>query len=162
MNDFYNYKTQSGLAGYSPKYNYGEGTSGTDMKGFTGYKSSLDSSYNSNIPEIPASNVPNTQGGGLLDWGKNNLQGIGSTLQGVGGLANAYLGYKQYGLAKDAFDFQKKAFNRNIENQGKTLNNEIASRARVGLAMTDMSPEEKEARLDSIIEKRSVNTDPIK
>lgn len=116
--------------------------------------------YNTNkvyTPVLPQDNPSWFSGLASPTW-----QGIGSTLQGIGGLANAYMGYKQYGLAKDAFGFQKKAFNRNIENQGKTLNNEIASRARVGLAMTDMSPEEKVAKLNSIIEKRSVNTDPIK
>lgn len=116
--------------------------------------------YNTNTVDTPV--LPQNNPSWFSGLASPTWQGIGSTLQGIGGLANAYMGYKQYGLAKDAFGFQKKAFNRNIENQGKTLNNEIASRARVGLAMTAMSPGEKAAKLDSIIEKRLVNTDPIK
>lgn len=110
----------------------------------------------SSIPKINKDS-----GGGLLDWSKNNVGAIGSALQGAGGLANAYIGYKQYGLAKDAFKFQKKAYNRNIENQGKMINNQMENRLKVGLAMAGADDETKARELEAL-EDKYVNTDKIK
>lgn len=44
------------------------------------------------------------------------------------GLANAFLGMKQFGLAEDQFDFQKKAFNKNFEVQKNLTNSNLSDR----------------------------------
>ena len=45
---------------------------------------------------------------------KNGLSGFNSLVGTGSSLANLYLGFKGYGLAKDQFDFQKDSFNRNF------------------------------------------------
>lgn len=59
------------------------------------------------------------------------VQGWGGLgLQAAGGLMSGWLGMQQYGLAKDALDQQKKAFNLNYDAQVKTTNarlNDVAS-----------------------------------
>lgn len=65
-------------------------------------------------------------------------QGLGyglAGLQTLTGLANAYLGYKNYKLAKDQFGFEKAAINRNIANQAKQINSAYDSSASIAAAM---------------------------
>ena len=73
-----------------------------------------------------------------MDWG--TLQGWGQLLGGVGDIGKAYMSYKNYGLAKDQFDFSKQYANRNLENQTKTvqhqLNNQYAAQTRGAPART--------------------------
>ena len=54
------------------------------------------------------------------------LAGVADILGGVGGIFDAYNGSKQLGLAEDSFDFQKAAFNTNLANQSKLINNQLA------------------------------------
>jgi hypothetical protein len=56
-------------------------------------------------------------------------------LQGVSGLANAYMGYKNYKLAKEQFGFQKGLANRNLANQAKVINNSYDNAAQVAAGM---------------------------
>ena len=56
-------------------------------------------------------------------------------LQGVSGLANAYMGYKNYKLAKEQFGFQKGLANRNLANQAKVINNTYDNAAQVAAGM---------------------------
>ena len=68
----------------------------------------------------------------------NWQQGLGyglAGLQTLTGLANAYLGYKNYKLAKDQFGFEKAAVNRNIANQAKQINSAYDSSASIAAAM---------------------------
>lgn len=71
---------------------------------------------------------------GMSSW----TQGLGyglAGLQTLTGLANAYLGYKNYKLAKDQFGFEKAAVNRNIANQAKQINSAYDSSASIAAAM---------------------------
>ena len=56
-------------------------------------------------------------------------------LQGFSGLANAYMGYKNYKLAKEQFGFQKGLANRNLANQAKVINNSYDNAAQVAAGM---------------------------
>lgn len=69
--------------------------------------------------------------GGLFDnfLTKGDQQGWGNMAVGVGqGLANAYMGMKQYGLAKDTFEQNKKQFEMNYANQTKLTNSRLQDR----------------------------------
>ena len=66
-------------------------------------------------------------------------QGLGyglAGLQALSGLANAFLGYKNYKLAKKQFGFEKAAMNRNIANQAKVINNAYDNAAQVAAGMS--------------------------
>ena len=67
-----------------------------------------------------------TGSGGLL----NSLQGWGNVLGGIGDIASAYMAYKNYGLAKDQYSFNKALTNRNIANQAVVTNEQLASKQR--------------------------------
>lgn len=58
-----------------------------------------------------------------LDFGN-----ISKGLQGLGGVAQSFLGLKNFGLQKDAFEFQKDAFNANFANSAKTTNAALTDR----------------------------------
>ena len=89
---------------------------------------------------------PTTGGGGGLfnSWftkdaiiGKNGQQGWGNlalgALQGIGG---AYMGMKQYGLAKDALAQSQNQFNINYNAQRQTTNTQLEDRQRARVAAT--------------------------
>lgn len=73
--------------------------------------------------------------GGLFGLSNDTLSGIGLGLQGLSGLASAYLGYKNYQLAQDQFKFQKGLANRNLANQAKMINNTYDNAAQVAAGM---------------------------
>jgi hypothetical protein len=102
------------------------------------------------------SNKPSMFGLASPTW-----QGVGSTLQGLGGLASAYMAYKQYGLAKDAFNFNKGLANRNLATQGQLLNQEMYDRKARELAGSSLSPEEKARALEEV-KNKYIDTTPIK
>ena len=83
----------------------------------------------SNTTTTPSTNTTD------IGW---NLDTLGTAFQGLNalsGLANAYLGYKNYKLAKDQFGFAKAATNRNIANQAKIINNTYDNAAQVAAGM---------------------------
>lgn len=53
--------------------------------------------------------------------------GFAAAAQGVGSLANAWLGFKNYGLAKDSYAFNKDLTETNLANQAQLINNTLAS-----------------------------------
>ena len=61
---------------------------------------------------------------GALGTGLGILQGLGS----------AYMGMKQYGLAKDQLQFSKDAFNKNYAAQAKMTNASLEDRQRARVA----------------------------
>ena len=73
-----------------------------------------------------ASSLLNTMG--YIDAGAG-------VLQGLSGLASAYMGYKNYELAKEQFGFQKGLANRNLANQAKVINNTYDNAAQVAAGM---------------------------
>ena len=97
-----------------------------------------------------AGNTVNAMPAGDNWWTENKdmIGGIAQGIQAGAGLANAYLGYKNYGLAKDQFKFAKAAANRDIANQAQLINNEIQNAGEVGMSLAGntMSPEQRAAR----------------
>lgn len=87
-------------------------------------------------------------GGGIMDWmkssgmlGSYNDKGV-MTGQGWGGMAlgaangifNAYMGLKQYGLAKDQFSEARKQFGLNYDAERNTTNSALADRQAARIA----------------------------
>lgn len=82
----------------------------------------------------------------LKSWGKNSgflgstengvtTQGWGGTALGITqGLGNAWMGMKQYGLAKDQLAQSKKQFEMNYAAQQKTTNSALEDRQRARVA----------------------------
>jgi hypothetical protein len=62
----------------------------------------------------------------------------------VAGLANAWLGYKNYKLAKEEFGFQKNTTNRNLHNQALLINEQLDRRTLVGNALAGRTLTEKQ------------------
>ena len=75
---------------------------------------------------------PNTNDFG---WNNQTLGTVFSGLNALTGLANAFMGYKAYGLAKDQFRFQKGLANRQLANQAKMINNAYDTAAQVAAGM---------------------------
>ncbi len=87
--------------------------------------------------DVPGSN--NEASGGFLSnffgnaLGRTDEHGYqqgwaGTALKTFGGLASAYLGMKQYGLAKDVFKENKKQFNLNYDATRQTTNAQLRDR----------------------------------
>lgn len=85
--------------------------------------------------------------GGLGDWFNNSgfmgktlangdkMQGWGAPVMGaVGGLASSFLGMQQLGMAKDAFNENKRQFEMNWGAQQKTVNSRLEDRQRARVA----------------------------
>lgn len=70
-----------------------------------------------------------------LEQNAKGLAGIGMGIQGLSGLANAYMGYKNYQLAQEQFKFQKGLARRNLANQAKIINNTYDTAAQVAAGM---------------------------
>ena len=70
-----------------------------------------------------------------LEQNAKGLAGIGMGIQGLSGLANAYMGYKNYQLAQEQFKFQKGLARRNLANQAKIINSTYDNAAQVAAGM---------------------------
>ena len=95
---------------------------------------SLDvSKYNSGAADLnfggTASSGVNPNASGGFDWGGKGGANVAAGIGAVGGLANAFMAYKQYQLGKDTLKQNKSAFNFNAKNAAKTLNAQIEDRA---------------------------------
>lgn len=64
------------------------------------------------------------------DWMNQNGQTLNTILSGAGSLFGAWNGMRNYGLAKDSFGLQKKAFETNLRNSTKTYNTALEDRIR--------------------------------
>lgn len=74
---------------------------------------------------------PASPGGGFMGsfLGKDGAQGWGSTALGAaGGIFNAWMGMKQYGLAKDTLETNKQQFAQNFGAQQKMTNSRLQDR----------------------------------
>jgi hypothetical protein len=71
---------------------------------------------------------PSFNAEGVGTKGGLNLEGIGSIMQGVGGVAKMYTALKSIGIAKDNLAFQKDSYNTNLGNQTKTYNTNLEDR----------------------------------
>ena len=83
------------------------------------------------------------------------LAGGAAIAQGIGGLANAYTGYKNYQLAQDQFESEKAYAGANLYNQGTLINNQIKNAAEVGqsLAGDTMTADQRAAGLAGLASK---------
>lgn len=96
-------------------------------------------------------------GGGLFDgWfskdailGKNGQQGWGNLALGaLNGIGGAYMGMKQYGLAKDALAQSQAQFNKNYNAQRQSMNTQLEDRQRARVAATDGRAESVESYMN--------------
>lgn len=87
-----------------PKLDYSSNV--TTSEGLGPTMENLGKSYSSGTNVLSGEPMSNNQ---LFNSfkGLGTLQGVGVGLQGLGTLANAFMGYKNYKLAKDAFNFNK-------------------------------------------------------
>ena len=91
---------------------------------------------------------PSATGGGFKDWllGTKDAPGMGNLLLGTAqaGLG-AFLGMKQYGLAKKQFEFQKDAWNKEYEINKNLTNERLETRQNRRIAernVTGMNPQD--------------------
>lgn len=104
---------------------------------------------NNTTVSIPTNTSNSTSG----LFGNSGLFGsVGGALQGLGALANAYTGYKNYQLAKDQFGFEKALAQTNLANQADLINEQRSKASDVGLALagSSMSDADKQAARDKI------------
>ena len=85
------------------------------------------------IPQIgaPGADFSNAGGGSIWDsfLSKDGKQGWGDTAMGAAsGLFNAWMGMKQYGLAKDTLETNKQQFAQNFGAQQKMTNSRLEDR----------------------------------
>lgn len=59
-----------------------------------------------------------------------NLSNLGSLAQGVGSIGQLFLGGQQLGLAKDAFNLSKQAYQQNMANSIASYNTSLEDRIR--------------------------------
>lgn len=72
-------------------------------------------------------------GGSMWDSTKSwlgNGNNLGTVVQGIGALTNAWLGYQQLQQAKEGLAFQKTAFNTNLRNSTQNYNTSLEDRIR--------------------------------
>lgn len=77
----------------------------------------------------------NNIGTGQTFWGKagnwlSNGNNLGTVVQGIGALTNAYLGFRQLSMAKDQLNFQKSSWAKNFANSVSTYNTSLEDRIR--------------------------------
>lgn len=65
-------------------------------------------------------------------------------MQGLGSLAQGYLGFQQLGLAQDQFKAQQDAYNTNLANQVQLTNNALYDREKSRAAWESREPTSKE------------------
>lgn len=75
------------------------------------------------------SGQPGVAGDGVRGW-LGNGQNLASVFQGIGALTQAYLGFKELAMAKDAFKLQKEAYRTNMRNSTQTYNTSLEDRIR--------------------------------
>ena len=61
------------------------------------------------------------------DVAPTGYESFGNVAQGVSSLANAWIGFKQLGLAKDSYEHNKATTGLNIENQARLTNARLAA-----------------------------------
>ena len=98
---------------------------------FNGY-GGTDSMYG----DIANTNVstPSTSSSGF-GFNTGTLGVVTGGLQGLSGLAQAFVGMKNYELAQQQFKYQKGLANRNLANQAKIINNTYDNAAQVAAGM---------------------------
>lgn len=130
--------------GFSSLLGYGAPTPVNPLTGGQDYLSGFQPSAMTGIADPSGALGGATSGGfgaGINDWlqssgilGSTNAEGIrtpgwgGLALGAAQGLGNAFLGMKQYGLAKDTLAANKEQFAKNFANQQKLTNARLGDR----------------------------------
>ena len=96
--------------------------------GYNGVDSMYGDIANTNVP------TPSTSSSGF-GFNTGTLGVVTSGLQGLSGLAQAFVGMKNYELAQQQFKYQKGLANRNLANQAKIINNTYDNAAQVAAGM---------------------------
>ena len=109
----------------------GIGDSNSMFGSSSGYNG-VDSMYG----DIANTNVstPSTSSSGF-GFNTGTLGLVTGGLQGLSGLAQAFVGMKNYELAQQQFKYQKGLANRNLANQAKIINNTYDNAAQVAAGM---------------------------
>lgn len=113
------------------------------------------SSLGSELPPIGTSMITGMDSGapGFLSLdsflGKNGKQGWGNLALGAAqGIGGAYMGMKQYGLARDALAQSQNQFNQNYAAQRQTINTQLEDRQRARVAASAGQAESVDSYLD--------------
>lgn len=96
--------------------------------GYNGVDSIYGDIANTNVP------TPSTSSSGF-GFNTGTLGVVTGGLQGLSGLAQAFVGMKNYELAQQQFKYQKGLANRNLANQAKIINNTYDNAAQVAAGM---------------------------
>ena len=96
--------------------------------GYNGVDSMYGDIANTNVP------TPSTSSSGF-GFNTGTLGVVTGGLQGLSGLAQAFVGMKNYELAQQQFKYQKGLANRNLTNQAKIINNTYDNAAQVAAGM---------------------------
>lgn len=97
------------------------------------------------VPPIPA-----TTGNGIYDTNFGKVMG---GLQSAAGLFGAYNGYKQLGLAQDAFNFEKDMAQTNLANSANLTNEALAHRQRMRLSNRGIRGEDADTQIAAYTDK---------
>lgn len=78
-----------------------------------------------------------------MSWNKSTSgwNTFSNVLGGISGLANAFTGFKQLGLAKDQFSWQKDVFNTNLLNQANLINQQLERKAIADAYWSNSAPD---------------------
>ena len=96
--------------------------------GYNGVDSMYGDIANTNV------STPSTPSSGF-GFNTGTLGVVTGGLQGLSGLAQAFVGMKNYELAQQQFKYQKGLANRNLANQAKIINNTYDNAAQVAAGM---------------------------
>jgi hypothetical protein len=148
---------------------FGAGTLGASAgKGGIGGTGTFGSGYlNSPGPKTPWE--PSSFGSSMDTGGGaekfNSLGMFGAASQGLsalGSLVQAYNGYKQIQLGRDAFNFSKATYNQDTANQARLVNSELEDRQKARISSTgNNNSNGAYESLGSYMNKNRVSANPI-
>lgn len=79
--------------------------------------------------QVPGGGGAGGWGGKVMNW-LGNSDNLNATINGIGALTGAYLGFQNLRLAKDNLRFQKDAWAKNYANQAQSYNTSLEDRTR--------------------------------
>ena len=155
------------MAGYIPSWGQGLNMNNADIDSLM---LGINTDYSSKINESVMGNTPSSLNfepdkRGFFDTSNSatgeKTQGWGMpAIQGVGALANAYLGYQQLQLGKSQLAQNKKIFNLNFGAQAQTLNTQMEDRQRARVASAGSGSGSLDS-VDSYMAKNAIKTKGI-
>lgn len=128
------------MQNYQPSFDFGvqspytaPNTGGFQNPMTNTYNPTFANDFNNSINTLA---TPTGVGGNNWSWfgGQNQAGVLPTAIQGIGALAQGWLGFQQLNLAKDSLAFQKDAFSKNFENQRQLTNQQLLDRQRARYA----------------------------